>query len=156
MIKNRGDPKLPSSQGITIFSKGNIYFDIYSKSKQYSDLAWDILIPETYEDDFFSETWTKPERLPSVCDKRYRVHNVLSLKFGQFKFHFDNEHSKWAVAKKKNIVCFGDLNRTESQKSRGGLVTCFENKILSETIREAITDYEKCNSKEIMFLIDAK
>ena len=152
LINNKGDPKLPSLDKITLLSKENVPFEIFSKSKNYNDLPWDIIIPETYKDHFYSETWTKPQRLPSVCDKKYKVYNVLSLKFGEFEFHYDNEHSKWGVAKKKNIVCFGDLNRTKSQRSRGGFVTCFENFILSETIREAIIEYEKCTTSDVVFL----
>lgn len=147
LIKNRGDPKLPHEHEVKIFSKSNLEIDIFSKSKDYNDLQWDIMIPETYEDNFYSETWTKPERLPSVCNKKYQVLNVLQLKFGKFEFDYDNEHSKWAVAQKKNIACFGDLNRTESQKSRGGMVICFENAKLADIMRSAIKDSEKCKKK---------
>jgi deoxyribonuclease-2 len=157
LIKNRGDPKLPDEHESVIQSKGKVEFDIFAKSKDYNDLQWDIMIPKTYEDNFYSETWTRPERLPNVCSEKFQVLNVLTLKFGKFEFGYDNEHSKWGVAQKKGIACFGDLNRTESQKSRGGMVICFENTKLAEIIRSAITDYEKCKKKStLVFLSEEK
>ena len=129
-----------------------VEFQIFSKTKIYNDLQWDEIIPSYYNDDFYSETWTKPERLPSVCNKDFQVINVLGLKFGKYEFDYDNEHSKWGVAQKKNISCFGDLNRTESQKSRGGLVICFENTLLARTIRAAIVYSEECPAKKLRFL----
>jgi deoxyribonuclease-2 len=154
LIKNRGDPKLPKEHQVSIESKGKIKFDIFSKSKEKNDLQWDYIVPSFYSDSFYSETWTKPERLPNVCDQKYQVLNVLTLKFGKFEFAYDNEHSKWSVAKKKNVICFGDLNRTESQKSRGGMVTCFENTKLAGAVRDTITDYEKCTKEALIFLSD--
>lgn len=39
------------------------------------------------------------------------------------------DHSKWAISKNKGtLVCMGDLNREESQKSRGGQMCCIESK----------------------------
>jgi deoxyribonuclease-2 len=152
LIKNRGDPKLPSNNDVTILSKSKVKFTIFSKSKNFKELQWDEIIPNYFKDDFLSETWTKPERLPSVCDKKYQVLNVLLLKFGKFQFDYDKEHSKWGVSKRQNVNCFGDLNRTESQKNRGGLVVCFENAKLAETIRGSIVEYEECTQKTIKFL----
>ena len=74
------------------------------------------------------------------------------MKFGDFEFEDNNEHSKWGVAMTKNIICIGDLNRTESQKSRGGLVSCFTSQLVAKTIRGVITDYELCKKPELNFL----
>lgn len=152
LIKNRKDPKMPSNSQSVVTSRKKTTFNVFSKNNDYNDLQWDQTIPEFYSDDFYSETWTRPERLGSVCKKKYQVLNVLTLKFGKFEFSSENEHSKWGVAKKKDVICFGDLNRTESQKSRGGLMTCFENAKLATSVRSAITDSEKCKKTNLTFL----
>jgi len=151
LITNRGDPKLADQDHITVKSKLGKTFDIFSKSKRSEVLPWDEPIPSHFNDDFYVETWTKPDRLPNECKNKNKIFNVFTLKFSSFEFGHDNEHSKWAVSKKKNISCFGDLNRTGTQKQRGGFSICFENEGLSRDMRASILTSEEC-PKKLLFL----
>jgi deoxyribonuclease-2 len=147
LIKNRQDSKLPVSQISEITSIGGQKFQIFSKGRNNPSLPYDLEIPEYYKDGLYVETWTKPDMLPSICKGENKILNVLNLNFGVYNYDKNQEHSKWAVATKKNICCFGDLNRTESQKKRGGNIICFENKKLATIMRAAIVASETCQLK---------
>ena len=64
--------------------------------------------------------------------------NFLEVKYDSYEYEVNKEHSKWGITHKKNIVCFADLNHTESQKERGGHIVCFENEKLHNIMKEAI------------------
>jgi len=80
------------------------------------------------------------------------VYNVKALKFDKFEYTCQNEHSKWGISDKSDIICIGDLNRCDSQKKRGGMIACFEDSNLKKEFKNAITDYEKCKNKTLSFL----
>jgi deoxyribonuclease-2 len=123
-------------------------FHIFSKGRDHINIPYDVYIPQYYEDRFFINTWTRPKQLESLCNTKLRVMNVRKLKFGEFEFDSNQEHSKWAVSSKSQIICFGDLNRTESQKNRAGNTFCFYNSKLAKVMREAIIDFDKCGYNE--------
>ncbi len=147
LIKNRQDSKLPDSLISEIASSAGQKFHIFSKGRNNDNLPYDSEIPSFYKDGFFVETWTKPQLLPSICKGDYKVINVANLNFGDYIYDRNQEHSKWALGIKKNVCCFGDLNRTESQKKRGGNVICFENTKLANIMRKAITNKDSCDLK---------
>jgi deoxyribonuclease-2 len=151
-IKNRGDSKLPSTKITEIETTAKNKFVIFSKGKKFADLPYDSLLPEYYKDGFYVQTWTKPNRLESECKATHKIVNVMTLKFKDFTFTHNQEHSKWAVSMTKDVCCFGDLNRTGSQKKRGGNTICFENKNLSIAMRDAIIEKEDCKKKTNAFL----
>lgn len=94
LIKNRQDNKLPSKQVTEVLSKAGSKFEIFSKGRNLEELPWDEHIPEYYKDGIYVETWTKPQMIPSTCDKTYNVVNVSDLKFGKFVYDKNQEHSK--------------------------------------------------------------
>jgi len=151
LIKNRQDSSLQNTKIVEIETKGKNKFNIFSKSKNEEDLPWDTLIPNFYKDGLYVETWTKPDLIESYCaNKRKKILNVMKLKFGDIEYDQNQEHSKWAVGINKNFVCFGDLNRTGSQKSRGGNTVCFENDNLANILRSGIEEYESCPLKFLL------
>jgi hypothetical protein len=130
-------------------SRKKKHFSIFAKSKITNELPWDEVIPTHYTDSFFVETWTRPAMMDNICEGKYKVFNVLKCKFGEYEYENGNEHGKWAVSKTKDVVCFGDLNRTESQLTRGGFVTCFNHKSLSAHMRDdVITSYTPCKKEK--------
>ena len=146
-LKNRGDSKLLDLDIYEVSSKNNQLFTIFSKSKDYGSLPYDTMIPKYYKQAFYVETWTKPDRLAPLCTAAATVNNVLTVKFGNFEYGCNNEHSKWACS--PSVVCIGDLNRTGSQTKRGGLTVCITNKVMAKAFNAAILTSEKCeNNKE--------
>ena len=55
---------------------------------------------ETYNDDFYVRTWSRPSLAPAQNGTYYLV-NVLEVKYDSFKYGVNQEHSKWAIANKK-------------------------------------------------------
>ena len=148
LLSEKADRNRETFGELNLTSKKGKKFDVYSKGSGSEDLPFDGIIPNAYESSIFVETWTKPEILDIICTGKYKVLNVLTLKFGKYLYGKDNEHSKWGVLEKKPIACFSDLNRVNKQKYRGGLTICVQNGNLANIMRSAITDYEKCPTKK--------
>jgi len=147
LIKGTRDSKSENEKITAIKSRGGQDFDIFSKSRKSPNLPYDTSIPQEYKSGFYVETWTRPALLPSDFESQYQIINVQSMNYGGYSFNHNQEHSKWAVSIEKDICCFGDLNRTESQKKRGGNVICFRHETLSKLMRNAITDVDRPNSR---------
>lgn len=125
--------------------------NLFLKDKNM-ELPWDTAIPNFYEDSFFVETWTKPALLPNICTTDRSVFNMKTMNFLDHQLLDTEDHSKWGVSVKKNIVCYGDLNRTQSQKKRCGSIACFEDTEIAKLVKGFIEDYEHCSNKELHFL----
>jgi deoxyribonuclease-2 len=147
LIKNRQDSKLEKQKTFTIKSQAGNVFTIFTKSKNEEDLPYDAAIPTHYQDGLYVEAWTKPDLIESNCGE-FDILNVVTVKMGNIKYDQNQEHSKWAVGLNKNFVCFGDLNRTESQKERAGNTICFENETLAGILRGSVAEYEPCPKKK--------
>ena len=68
----------------------------------------------------------------------------MVTKFGDYQFDKSKEHSKWAISKNKNEVCFADLNHCPSQANRGGHIVCFENQKLHEIMLNSVQSTDSC------------
>jgi hypothetical protein len=120
--------------------------NLFIKKRENEVIPWDADIPNFYKESFYVETWTRPELLPDVCKKGEEVLNMETLNILNVEFKNTNDHSKWAVAVNKDLVCYGDLNRTEEQTKRAGTIACFENKNIAKITRAFIQKYESCPS----------
>jgi deoxyribonuclease-2 len=148
LIKNKFDPKLPQSKVSEVVSRAGTEFQIFSKGRNEENLPWDSLIPNHYSDGIYVQTWTKPLMVPTTCEG-HQIINVTNLKFGKYEYTKDQEHSKWGVGIKKDICCFGDLNRTFSQMKRGGSIICMNNPVLAVIMRNAIVGKDECSKKNV-------
>ncbi|CAG2177708.1 unnamed protein product, partial [Oppiella nova] len=91
--------------------------------------------------------------LPSECDLKKTVENIddISVSFmnSKLKGQFDylKDHSKWAISKTATVpfVCFGDMNRMQSQFKRGGGQTCFQSPNVWKHMNDWVMDVEKCD-----------
>ena len=137
LINNKMDNSCPIQHTRVIKSKEGIEFTFYGKNYKNKIIPYDTILRESYLDDFYVRTWSRPSSAPAQYDT-YNIINVLEVKFGSYSYEKTKEHSKWAVAGNKNIVCFGDLNHVESQKNRGGHIVCFENDKLHNIMKNAI------------------
>ena len=149
LIQNKMQNNYPKSHNIIIKSKNGIEFEFIGKSGSNKIIPYETTLRNLYKDDFYIRTWTRPSLAPSLYDDKYKLINVLDVNYGGYKYGKTKEHSKWAVAKRQNIVCFGDLNHTESQKDRGGHIVCFKNKQLNYFMKSVIA---KLESKEEVLL----
>ena len=137
----------------TLVSRQNTKIQLFLKIKHDAELPWEGELQSLYKKGFFVETWTRPSILPNVCKKGSETLGVLGLKINNVVFSDNNDHSKWGVSMDKKICCYGDLNRTESQKKRSGMVMCFENETIGAQIFDFITDYTKCKNDQTLKFI---
>lgn len=152
LIKNKQDKNSPDSKITEVQTKKGNSFYIFSKSRNEPTLPWDEQIPKFYKDGFYVETWTKPKLEDNICTGNLKVINVAELKFSNFSYNRNQEHSKWGVAMTKDVCCIGDLNRTDSQKKRGGNVICFTNSKLADIMRKGIVSKDSCGKSKLSFL----
>ena len=137
LIKNKMDDSCPLQHTRIIESKAGVEFTFFGKNYRNKVIPYDTTLRENYFDDFYVRTWSRPSLAPAQYDT-YSLINVLEVKFGSYSYEISKEHSKWAIAKNKNIVCFGDLNHVDSQKNRGGHIVCFENEKLHKIMKDSI------------------
>lgn len=71
----------------------------------------------------------------------------MDLNIKNISVKYTNDHSKWAVSEKQDVVCFGDLNREKSHKRRTGITACFRDKKVSQLMRNFITNYDHCSEE---------
>lgn len=141
LIYNRINSVCNIQHTVKIKSKGNEVFTFFGKNYKNKIMPYEETLRQAYNDDFYVRTWSRPTLSPSVYDT-FNIVNVLEIKIGNFQYELNKEHSKWGIAKKKNVVCFSDLNHTDSQRDRGGHIVCFENKKLHDILKKAIIQAE--------------
>ena len=143
LIKNKMDSTACTLQHeLKIRSKGGEVFTFFGKNYMKKIIPYDTTLRTAYNDHFYVRTWSRPALAPAQYDT-YNLVNVLQVKFGSFSYGVNKEHAKWAIAKNKNVVCFADLNHTESQKDRGGHIVCFNNAQLHSIMKSAIVSTDE-------------
>lgn len=131
-------------------SSGGVQFLSFAKSDKWLKDLYEEFVAPTLKSDLFAETWLNGKgRLPSDC-KRVKVYNVVSIHLNptDIDFKSSHDHSKWAVAvdgkTNKTWTCIGDINRADTQYTRGGGTVCFNNPKVWNNYRTAVNDMEPC------------
>ena len=150
LISNKMDSSCTIEHITKIKSLSGVEFTFYGKNYKDKIIPYDTTMREIYQDHFYVRTWSRPSLAPAQYDT-YNLVNILEVKYDSYEYEVNKEHSKWGITHKKNIVCFADLNHTESQKERGGHIVCFKNEKLHNIMKEAIKsiDGEIPSSDEI-------
>ena len=116
------------------------YFIVKNHKKEV--IPYDTTLRFKFKDDFFVRTWSKPKLSVAENYNNLFIKNIYNIKIGKYYIPINKDHSKWAIAKNKNIICFSDLNHVISQKNRGGMIICFENKKLHTYLYDCIIEIE--------------
>lgn len=66
------------------------------------------------------------------------------MKVGDVEWKETYDHSKWALAGDDGFVCFGDMNRMDSQWKRGGSFYCLADKNLIAVVKSTILEHDLC------------
>ena len=112
-------------------------FNFILKNHKHKVIRFDTSLRKLYNDDFYVRIWSRPYLSEADAGKFY-IKNIYNIKLRNYSIHVNKDHSKWAVSKNESIVCFSNLNHVESHKNRGGLIICFEEKILNKKSKEPI------------------
>jgi deoxyribonuclease II len=121
---------------------------VYIAKSQYGNLdLWDNVVAGYFSQGLDTETWGRPY-MPSVCppNSQYPVLNINALKVGPFKWKDTEDHSKWGILDSSSFVCYGDMNRMVSQRTRGGGTVCMNIAGFYSLHRSLITGVDPCNT----------
>ncbi|XP_076380498.1 deoxyribonuclease II [Megalopta genalis] len=142
----------PYNNKASIISLGSTNFTSFAKgSKWQKDLYADFVAPQL-QTDLYVESWLNGRgKLPSSCSRR-KIYNVrsLTLEAANIEFSSSRDHSKWAITVTNktttHVTCVGDINRADTQYTRGGGTVCFKQPQLWIDFRNAINGVEPCPS----------
>ncbi|XP_012152333.1 deoxyribonuclease II [Megachile rotundata] len=142
----------PYNNKAVLKSSGNVEFISYAKCEKWQKDIYEDFIAPQLQSNLYVQSWLNGRgKLPSNCSRR-KVFNVksLNLKAADVDFSSSRDHSKWAITVKNKTnhhwVCIGDINRADTQFSRGGGAVCFQEARLWNNYRDAVNDIEPCPS----------
>ncbi|CAK9810420.1 unnamed protein product [Anthophora plagiata] len=143
----------PYAHKATINSSRSFQFTSFAKDGKWGkELYADFVAPQL-QSNLDVQSWLNGRgKLPSSCSRR-KIYNVKSLKFEAANVDYTStrDHSKWAITVNQKSdsrwVCIGDINRADTQFSRGGGAVCFKEPRLWSNYREIVNDVEACSSK---------
>ncbi|XP_053986931.1 plancitoxin-1 [Hylaeus volcanicus] len=142
----------PYNSKASIRTLGSVEFTSFAKgSKWQKDLYADFVAPQL-QTNLYVQSWLNGRgKLPSTCSRR-KIYNVKSLRFeaANIDFTSSRDHSKWAITVTKKAaahwVCVADINRADTQYSRGGGAMCFKQNQVWNDYRSVINDVEPCST----------
>jgi len=72
------------------------------------------------------------------------VLNTLTIALDKYTWKNTNDHSKWGLTLTGNVLCYADINRMDSQKSRGGGGMCVSSTMLFNAHSSIVATQDKC------------
>ncbi|KAM7540486.1 hypothetical protein Aperf_G00000038843 [Anoplocephala perfoliata] len=143
-----------ASQSLSTFltsSGDGISLRQFTKSRKFCQDLYSDLVAPALEVSLYAETWRHTSsNLPSNCSAKFWVKNIEKLKWPDpMKIHFKStaDHAKWAVSideKGDKWTCFGDINRSESQFTRGGGTLCVKETRIWKLFHDLVAQVEGC------------
>eukprot|EP00825_Cyclidium_porcatum_P048509 TRINITY_DN816_c0_g1_i6.p1 TRINITY_DN816_c0_g1~~TRINITY_DN816_c0_g1_i6.p1 ORF type:complete len:461 (+),score=50.16 TRINITY_DN816_c0_g1_i6:30-1412(+) len=152
-INQRGS----AQSGVQTFqSAGGLYFTKFAKSGEYQVSFYATFVAPFFHTDMAFETWGNSAEgyMPPECDT-FKVVSNLQVEFTKDdSFTSLDDHSKYGISLDgtQPIVCYGDINRQESQLSRGGGTVCFFYPPLHQILLKAFVQLQTCGKQNNSFL----
>ncbi|RWS24134.1 plancitoxin-1-like protein [Leptotrombidium deliense] len=135
-----------------IYSTSGHQFISFAKGAKVVEDLYDSFVAPSLESNLFVETWRRGAGTPlkSECDLRYHVKNVDYININGARWHYLEDHSKWAITEtsdekiNKAYTCVGDINRMKSQFKRGGGTVCFNDLNIWKIFKASVEGIEPC------------
>ncbi|CAG9326239.1 DNASE2B_3 [Blepharisma stoltei] len=136
---------LTISKGSMKFNSGSFQFTYFAKTAASGLDLWENVLSPYFASGFRAETWGRPYQ-PSYCTPSYEYDelNILTIAIGKYSWKNTNDHSKWGISLVGTQVCYADINRMDSQKSRGGGAICIDYYPLFSAHLSIIATQDKC------------
>ena len=153
-ISNANVTRFTSGLILDNLSTGSYQFSVagtsyvYISKSQYSGLdLWDIVVAGYYQQGLYVQSWGRPY-MASVCPPlaKYTTLNISGLKIANATWAGTQDHSKWGIPTSTKVVCYGDMNRMTSQRTRGGGALCMANSNLYDLHFGVITNMDPCGT----------
>lgn len=128
-------------------TEGNVQFQLFTKTAQWNNDLYSECIAPTVRSSLWTETWIRGSAEgPSCPTTDFDTLDIQGLDFGSsYSWSETNDHSKWALAVNKTLLCIGDINRMTTQYSRGGGTACLNNAVLFKAFQTAVTGTDSCS-----------
>lgn len=135
------------TQKIVSMAKKN--FDLHSKSSYFGQDLYSGLVASYYKSPLMVESWLNGigTKMNSSCTSSNSVVDIKEVKPTETcTFSSSKDHSKWTVSMSSTnpVVCIGDINRMESQNSRGGGTLCIPDADLTKQYTSIINAAGEC------------
>merc|ERR1719320_1042730 len=102
--------------------------------------------------EWYWQSWRDGELRMAECNKKPEHLAITSIVFRTDPVTRwtipGKDHSKWGISNKGSIVCFGDLNRGETDTIRSGGFVCIQNEFLHSLMFKIINDRVQCSYKQ--------
>ncbi|XP_051803449.1 deoxyribonuclease-2-alpha-like [Acanthochromis polyacanthus] len=148
--RNCDPPRAPWNRTATLTSIAGRSFYSFAKYSHFEDDLYSGLISRFLRKNLFVRTWGNPGQshlLPSNCSNPdCHVYNVKEVMLPQAFLTDTVDHSKWCVTEDGPFSCIADLNRVESQKTRGGGAICTIDPAVGMAFYALVNTYEPCLS----------
>jgi len=125
-------------------------FTAFAKSSAWGQDLYESLVQPHFSADMAWETWADGTGdLPSFCKPHYTYdsENVQTVRMlSTTNWTRTQDHSKWGVSLPggTTIACVGDINRQQSQYSRGGGTVCADDAGLYKAFASILSSEESC------------
>lgn len=104
---------------------------------------WSSCIAPYFDSSMQVESWLHGANPDGPTCSTYDIVDIQALEFGESEISNYDDHSKWGIGESP-LVCFGDLNRMQSQMIRGGGVYCWKDQELWQIMNNIIQSTDSC------------
>jgi deoxyribonuclease-2 len=117
---------------------------LITKSGNYLVDIWSECVSPYFSTPLRVISWVHGEREGPVCNSTLSTTDIteIAYSFGVMFSEYDN-HAKWALGTYP-FLCFGDLNRVTTQKSRAGSVLCWKDDTLYDSLDAIVGSTDSC------------
>ena len=128
-------------------TSGGVPFTYFAKSPGANVDLYESIISPYYNDGMILQTWGRPYE-QNFCPPSYNYpnSNLLEVKAGTYWWTGYYDHSKWGVPTSAKVVCYGDMNRMNTQRARGGGALCIANSNIYDIHFGVITNMDPCGT----------
>lgn len=123
-------------------------FTLVTKSSKSVEHVFEEFMKNAFNTGWFINTWSRPYK-ESSCGGDKPISNIIFKNLNGVVMKSTQDHAKWAlsVGTKDRIVCIGDLNHMDSQRTRGGSFMCIDNPLLYKELYSTFLN-DECNLLE--------
>jgi len=132
---------------------------LLTKNPKYDGFLYEDVISNYFQVPLAVESWGRPYQ-QNACPPQvaFSVLNIVRIAFSEEdSWDHYSDHSKWAITvdeSKTQLACLCDMNRMESQSSRGGSCLCSDNKNLYKALTSVIGHTDPCQSSNVEIKLD--
>jgi deoxyribonuclease-2 len=117
---------------------------LFAKPASYEVDIWSACVASYFASSLQVISWVHGTLDGPACSQTSTVDiTTIEYLFGESYSNYNN-HAKWGIGVEP-LVCFGDLNRVTTQKTRSGAVLCWKDVELYNALSQTIASTNSCD-----------